>query len=264
MLHPMHLHGYHFQVVAQDGFTLAVPYMADTLSSRPGSGSTRCGSEPARGLGLPLSHPAPRRGAGGHVRHGDRPDRRVSRARLVIRAERGDEGPAASSFDGRGRGRRRETEASACPPRRVLHLAAILLCVTLSRRIRPARSGTFGQGLREPAANTGNRRTERREVETMTERIRWQDALLVVGAHTYSPRSGSSTSRRTRTPRGRSGSSAARSPSSGLRPWCCRGSWPSSGSRSSPGSRCSSRPGSWGLTASRSLPGTHGSPDRSR
>jgi FtsP/CotA-like multicopper oxidase with cupredoxin domain/uncharacterized cupredoxin-like copper-binding protein len=36
MLHPMHLHGYHFQVVAQDGFPLQNPYMADTLVIAPG------------------------------------------------------------------------------------------------------------------------------------------------------------------------------------------------------------------------------------
>ena len=36
MLHPMHLHGYHFEVVAQDGFPLANPYMADTLVVAPG------------------------------------------------------------------------------------------------------------------------------------------------------------------------------------------------------------------------------------
>jgi manganese oxidase len=36
MLHPMHLHGYHFQVVAQDGFPLEQPYMADTLVIAPG------------------------------------------------------------------------------------------------------------------------------------------------------------------------------------------------------------------------------------
>ncbi len=36
MLHPMHLHGYHFQVVAQDGFPLENPYMADTLVIAPG------------------------------------------------------------------------------------------------------------------------------------------------------------------------------------------------------------------------------------
>ncbi|MGZ5300482.1 MAG: multicopper oxidase domain-containing protein [Actinomycetota bacterium] len=36
MLHPMHLHGYHFEVVAQDGFPLAQPYMADTLVIAPG------------------------------------------------------------------------------------------------------------------------------------------------------------------------------------------------------------------------------------
>ena len=36
MLHPMHLHGYHFEVVAQDGFPLKDPYMADTLVIAPG------------------------------------------------------------------------------------------------------------------------------------------------------------------------------------------------------------------------------------
>jgi FtsP/CotA-like multicopper oxidase with cupredoxin domain/plastocyanin len=36
MLHPMHLHGYHFEVVAQDGFPLREPYMADTLVIAPG------------------------------------------------------------------------------------------------------------------------------------------------------------------------------------------------------------------------------------
>ncbi len=36
MLHPMHLHGYHFEVVAQDGFPLREPYLADTLVVAPG------------------------------------------------------------------------------------------------------------------------------------------------------------------------------------------------------------------------------------
>ena len=36
LLHPMHLHGYHFEVVAQDGYPLAAPYMADTLVVAPG------------------------------------------------------------------------------------------------------------------------------------------------------------------------------------------------------------------------------------
>jgi FtsP/CotA-like multicopper oxidase with cupredoxin domain len=36
MIHPMHLHGYHFEVVAQDGFPLQDPYMADTLMVAPG------------------------------------------------------------------------------------------------------------------------------------------------------------------------------------------------------------------------------------
>ena len=36
MLHPMHLHGFHFEVVGEDGFPLAQPYMADTLVVAPG------------------------------------------------------------------------------------------------------------------------------------------------------------------------------------------------------------------------------------
>jgi FtsP/CotA-like multicopper oxidase with cupredoxin domain len=35
-IHPMHLHGYHFEVVAEDGFALDQPYMADTLMVAPG------------------------------------------------------------------------------------------------------------------------------------------------------------------------------------------------------------------------------------
>ncbi|MGE5225641.1 MAG: multicopper oxidase domain-containing protein [Planctomycetaceae bacterium] len=39
LLHPMHLHGYHFQVVGQDGFPLAPQnrYLADTLTVAPGA-----------------------------------------------------------------------------------------------------------------------------------------------------------------------------------------------------------------------------------
>lgn len=35
-IHPMHLHGYHFEVVAADGFVLQQTYMADTLMVAPG------------------------------------------------------------------------------------------------------------------------------------------------------------------------------------------------------------------------------------
>ena len=40
-IHPMHLHGYHFQVVAEDGFVLdpGQRYMADTLMVAPGQRS---------------------------------------------------------------------------------------------------------------------------------------------------------------------------------------------------------------------------------
>jgi FtsP/CotA-like multicopper oxidase with cupredoxin domain len=36
MLHPIHLHGYHFSVVHRDGFPLEQPYEADTLVIAPG------------------------------------------------------------------------------------------------------------------------------------------------------------------------------------------------------------------------------------
>ncbi|MFM8998650.1 MAG: multicopper oxidase domain-containing protein, partial [Actinomycetota bacterium] len=36
MLHPMHLHGFHFAVVGEDGFAVQEPYMADTLVVAPG------------------------------------------------------------------------------------------------------------------------------------------------------------------------------------------------------------------------------------
>jgi len=36
MLHPLHLHGYHFTVIAQDGASVGRPYSADTLVIAPG------------------------------------------------------------------------------------------------------------------------------------------------------------------------------------------------------------------------------------
>ncbi len=36
MLHPLHLHGYHFTVIAQDGAAMRRPYSADTLVVAPG------------------------------------------------------------------------------------------------------------------------------------------------------------------------------------------------------------------------------------
>ena len=36
MIHPMHLHGHSFQVVASDGHLLPAPYTKDTLSVAPG------------------------------------------------------------------------------------------------------------------------------------------------------------------------------------------------------------------------------------
>jgi manganese oxidase len=36
MLHPIHLHGYHFTVIAQDGAPVRRPHGADTLVVAPG------------------------------------------------------------------------------------------------------------------------------------------------------------------------------------------------------------------------------------
>ena len=80
MLHPMHLHGYHFEVVAQDGFPLQEPYMADTLVVAPGQRfDVLLHAVLPRRVGVPLPHPAARRGAAGHVRDGDGADRAVTR-----------------------------------------------------------------------------------------------------------------------------------------------------------------------------------------
>jgi FtsP/CotA-like multicopper oxidase with cupredoxin domain len=37
MIHPYHIHGYHFRVLEQDGQPLANPYSADTLALPPGN-----------------------------------------------------------------------------------------------------------------------------------------------------------------------------------------------------------------------------------
>ena len=71
MLHPMHLHGYHFEVVAQDGFPLEQPYMADTLVIAPGQRfDVLIHADLPRRVGVPLPHPSPRRRTAGHVRDG--------------------------------------------------------------------------------------------------------------------------------------------------------------------------------------------------
>ena len=50
-IHPMHLHGYHFEVVAADGFVLEQPYMADTLTVAPVSDSTSSSAPTSRACG---------------------------------------------------------------------------------------------------------------------------------------------------------------------------------------------------------------------
>ena len=72
LLHPMHLHGYHFEVVAQDGYPLDQPYLADTLVVAPGQRFDILVHAVYPGAwAFPLPHPAPRRGTAGHVRDGD-------------------------------------------------------------------------------------------------------------------------------------------------------------------------------------------------
>ena len=86
LLHPMHLHGFHFLVVGVDGFPLspANRYLADTLVVAPGPLRHHGEGRPARGVGLPLPHPVPRRRAGGHVRDGDGAGRGLIAARLCL------------------------------------------------------------------------------------------------------------------------------------------------------------------------------------
>jgi FtsP/CotA-like multicopper oxidase with cupredoxin domain len=64
-IHPMHLHGYNFEVVAEDGFVLPKVQrsMADTLmiGARPAVRPARPGRLPGR-VGVPLPHPCTWRG----------------------------------------------------------------------------------------------------------------------------------------------------------------------------------------------------------
>ncbi len=77
MTHPWHLHGMPMRVVARDGYPLGTAeFTADTLGVNPGRALGRGGRLPQpRGVGLPLSHPAARRGPPRHVRHGHRAGR---------------------------------------------------------------------------------------------------------------------------------------------------------------------------------------------
>ena len=94
LLHPMHLHGFHFEVVAQDGFPLDQPYMADTLVIAPGQTLRRPGARRlARGMGLPLPHPAPRGRAAGDVRDGHRVGGAVAPSAGLEREDRPQGGP---------------------------------------------------------------------------------------------------------------------------------------------------------------------------
>ena len=78
MLHPMHLHGYHFEVVAQDGFPLEQPYMADTLVIAPGQRFDVLVHAIYPGAWAFHCHILPARGrAAGHVRDGDGTGRAV-------------------------------------------------------------------------------------------------------------------------------------------------------------------------------------------
>jgi FtsP/CotA-like multicopper oxidase with cupredoxin domain len=83
MIHPMHLHGYHFEVIAEDGFVLA-PGHGRHLDGRSRSAVRRVGGRRLSGrVGVPLSHPAARRRAAGDVRDGDGADRAVAATRAA-------------------------------------------------------------------------------------------------------------------------------------------------------------------------------------
>ena len=95
MLHPMHLHGYHFEVVAQDGFPLDQPYLADTLVVAPGQRfDVLVHATVPRSVGVPLPHPSARRGARGHVRDGDGARGVVTRRSGALQGDEGAHGRA--------------------------------------------------------------------------------------------------------------------------------------------------------------------------
>ncbi len=79
MIHPWHLHGQPMRVVARDGYPLgSAAFTADTLGVNPGERWDVVDRLPQPGcVGVPLPHPAARRGPPRHVRHGHRARRPV-------------------------------------------------------------------------------------------------------------------------------------------------------------------------------------------
>ena len=79
MMHPWHVHGYAMNVVERDGHPLgSASFLADTLGVNPGERyDATHHRRPTRRVGVPLPHPAPRRGHLGHVRDGQHPHRRA-------------------------------------------------------------------------------------------------------------------------------------------------------------------------------------------
>ena len=78
-MHPWHSHGYRMRVVARDGHPLgSAAFDCDTLGVNPGERwDVIDQGGPPRRLGVPLPHPAARRGRRRDVRHGQHADRRA-------------------------------------------------------------------------------------------------------------------------------------------------------------------------------------------
>ena len=153
MMHPWHSHGYTQRVVARDGRPLGpAEFDCDTLGVNPGERDRRDHQGGAPGpVGLPLPHPAPRRGPGRDVRHGHRAHRRRPRRSTSTPSTRPsgsrreeaspgpvppgatrhgphrDDPPRDRRLDGVGRGRGpgdRAGRAPGRPPRRAARVVA--------------------------------------------------------------------------------------------------------------------------------------------
>ena len=90
MMHPWHLHGLPMRVVARDGMTSGAPRSRATrwASTRANGGTSRSKASTPRHLGLPLPHPAARRGVQRDVRDGQHHDRRAREGATSTRSSR--------------------------------------------------------------------------------------------------------------------------------------------------------------------------------
>jgi hypothetical protein len=76
MMHPWHLHGMPMRVIERDGWPLgSAEFTCDTLGVNPGERFDVIIDADTWGLGVPLPHPAARRGRRQDVRHGEHADR---------------------------------------------------------------------------------------------------------------------------------------------------------------------------------------------